>query len=121
MSQPRRCCPWGERLLFALISGGFAFARLQPDSTGFVVIGVFNFAFLIAWIVVYIGAYDTAINAKEITSREMILIGVSGAFIRAVAERDIEWSPTGRLSKPNDDGRFQSLPPKPSIPDAFED
>jgi hypothetical protein len=82
----------GTFVLFALLAvAGFAAAMVfggprQDDLFGFVCLGTFGLG--LVWLIITIVAQNTAIRPKEITDSEILLAGVSGAFVDAVQEAD---------------------------------
>jgi uncharacterized membrane protein len=65
------------------VRGGLAETLTAP--LWFTLVGL-----LVGWIVLLVVMQSTAVRAKEITDRELVLQGVSAEFVEAMADRDRE-------------------------------
>lgn len=90
----RNLLMWGTFFLFgALGIGGFVVAGMleQPGQRGDSFVGfacIGSLVLFVIWLVIVVVAQSTAIRPKEITDNEIVLQGVSEAFVEAVQDSD---------------------------------
>jgi hypothetical protein len=107
---------WVSFLIMLMVAIGMvaAAASLQPrgreEFVGFAALGAL--LLFILWIVMVIVVWNTVICPKEITDHEIVLQGVSEAFVDAVEEGRDHWGRRGRRA-PREDYEDEDDMPRP--------